>query len=43
MVKDLRDRAREGTITLVYSARDEVHNDAIVLRNVILGKEGAFQ
>jgi len=39
MVKDLRDRAREGTITLVYSARDEVHNDAIVLRNVILGKK----
>jgi uncharacterized protein YeaO (DUF488 family) len=39
MVKDLRARAREGTITLVYSARDEVHNDAIVLRDVILGKK----
>jgi uncharacterized protein YeaO (DUF488 family) len=39
MVKDLRARAREGTITLVYSARDEVHNDAIVLRDVVLGKK----
>ncbi len=42
---DLRGRAREGRITLVYSAKDEVHNDAVVLRNVILGradpKEGA--
>ena len=34
---DLRRRAREGPITLVYSARDENHNDAVVLRNVILG------
>ena len=37
-VKDLRRRAREGPITLVYSARDEIHNDAVVLRNVILGR-----
>lgn len=37
-LKDLRRRAREGPITLVYSARDEVHNDAVVLRNVILGR-----
>ena len=38
ILKDLRRRAREGPITLVYSARDEVHNDAVVLRDVILGK-----
>jgi uncharacterized protein YeaO (DUF488 family) len=37
-LKDLRRRAREGPITLVYSARDEIHNDAVVLRNVILGR-----
>ena len=36
-LKGLRRRAREGTITLVYSAKDEIHNDAVVLRNVILG------
>ena len=38
MLKDLRRRAREGPITLVYSARDEAHNDAVVLRDVILGR-----
>ena len=38
ILKDLRRRAREGPITLVYSARDEAHNDAVVLRDVILGK-----
>jgi uncharacterized protein YeaO (DUF488 family) len=37
-LKDFRRRAREGPITLVYSARDEIHNDAVVLRNVILGR-----
>jgi len=37
-LKDLRRHAREGRITLVYSAKDEVHNDAVVLRNVILGR-----
>ena len=36
ILKDLRRRAREVPITLVYSARDEIHNDAIVLRDVIL-------
>jgi uncharacterized protein YeaO (DUF488 family) len=34
---DLREQARRGPITLVYSARDEDHNDAIVLREVLLG------
>jgi uncharacterized protein YeaO (DUF488 family) len=38
VLKDLRRRARERPITLVYSARDEIHNDAVVLRNVILGR-----
>jgi uncharacterized protein YeaO (DUF488 family) len=34
----LRELAREGPITLVYSAHDEVHNDAVVLRDVLLGR-----
>ena len=38
ILKDLRRRAHEAPITLVYSARDEAHNDALVLRDVILGK-----
>jgi uncharacterized protein YeaO (DUF488 family) len=36
LVEELRARARKGRITLVFSAHDEVHNDAVVLRNVIL-------
>lgn len=31
----LRRRARHGTLTLVYSARDSEHNDAVVLAEVL--------
>lgn len=37
-VARLRVLARKSTITLVYSARDELHNDAVVLRGVLLGR-----
>jgi uncharacterized protein YeaO (DUF488 family) len=37
-LRDLRNRARRGPVTLVYSAHDEAHNDAVVLRNVLLGR-----
>jgi uncharacterized protein YeaO (DUF488 family) len=33
---ELRELARQGTLTLVYGARDEAHNDAVVLRDVLL-------
>jgi uncharacterized protein YeaO (DUF488 family) len=36
MLNDLRRLAREGTITLIYAARDEAHNEAVVLRDVLL-------
>lgn len=32
----LRALAREGTVTLVFGARDEEHNEAVVLRDVLL-------
>lgn len=35
----IRARARAGVVTLVYSAHDEQHNDAVVLRAVLLGRE----
>jgi uncharacterized protein YeaO (DUF488 family) len=35
----LRDLAKQGPITLVYSARDEVHNDAVALRDFLLGRQ----
>jgi uncharacterized protein YeaO (DUF488 family) len=31
----LRRRARDGTLTLVYAARDSEHNDAVVLATVL--------
>lgn len=34
----LRSLARHGPITLVYSAHDEQHNDAVELRELILGQ-----
>jgi uncharacterized protein YeaO (DUF488 family) len=34
----LRDWARQGSITLVFSAHDEIHNDAVVLRDLLLGR-----
>jgi uncharacterized protein YeaO (DUF488 family) len=32
---ELRRRARSGTLTLVYSARDTEHNDAVVLAEIL--------
>jgi uncharacterized protein YeaO (DUF488 family) len=28
---ELRERARQGRVTIVYAARDEEHNNAVVL------------
>ena len=35
---ELRARARSGRITLVFAAHDEIHNHAIVLRDILLGR-----
>lgn len=32
----IRSLAKQQTVTLVYSARDEEHNDAVVLKDVLL-------
>jgi uncharacterized protein YeaO (DUF488 family) len=34
-LRELRRRAREGTLTLVYGARDSEHNDAVVLAELL--------
>jgi uncharacterized protein YeaO (DUF488 family) len=34
-LKELRRRARAGTLTLVYGARDPEHNDAVVLAEIL--------
>ncbi len=36
-VEGLRALARQGRVTLLFGARDEVHNEAVVLRDVLLG------
>ena len=35
----LRALARQGPITLVFSAHDEAHNDAVALRDFLLGRQ----
>ena len=36
LLAQLRDIARQGVLTMVYSAHDEQHNDALVLQELIL-------
>ena len=36
LIAELRFLARKSPITLVYAAYDELHNDAVVLRDVLL-------
>jgi uncharacterized protein YeaO (DUF488 family) len=38
LLAELRRDARSGAITLVYGARDQTHNEAVVVRNVVLGR-----
>jgi len=35
LIKVLKQKAREGTITLIYGARDENHNGALVLKEFL--------
>ena len=34
-LSELREQSRQRNITLVYAARDELHNDAVVLKQVL--------
>jgi len=35
LIKLLKRKAKEGTITLIYAARDEAHNSALVLKQFL--------
>jgi uncharacterized protein YeaO (DUF488 family) len=35
LIKVLNQKAREGTITLIYGARDEKQNEALVLKQIL--------
>jgi uncharacterized protein YeaO (DUF488 family) len=39
-LKELRKLARKAKITLVYAAKDEAHNNAVVLRAILRIKGG---
>jgi uncharacterized protein YeaO (DUF488 family) len=36
LLDQIRDLARRGTVTLLFGAHDEKHNDAVVLREVLM-------
>ncbi len=38
LLAELKARLKAGPVTLVYSAKDEEHNDAIVLRQLLEGR-----
>lgn len=40
-LQPLRDALKRGTVTLVYSAHDEAHNQAVVLREFLLKPSSA--
>ena len=37
LLEELRNLARSGPVTLVFAARDEAHNEAVALRDQLLG------
>jgi len=38
LVEEIREAARSSPVTLVYGARDEAHNDAVVLKELLTGE-----
>ncbi|MGA2286597.1 MAG: DUF488 domain-containing protein [Dehalococcoidia bacterium] len=40
LLAELAGQARDSNVTLVYSARDEAHNNAIILRDMIVERLG---
>lgn len=39
LLTQLHALARQEPLTLIYSAHDKIHNDAVVLRDVLLGRK----
>jgi uncharacterized protein YeaO (DUF488 family) len=37
-IDELRDRANRGPVTIVYAARDQKHNNAVVLAELVRGR-----
>ena len=41
LIEEICKAARGGPVTLVYAARDEAHNDAVVLKELLTGVSAA--
>ena len=39
LVDEIRRQARHGPVTLLYAAKDETHNEAIVIQRVLQGRK----
>jgi uncharacterized protein YeaO (DUF488 family) len=37
LLGELRTLARRGSVTLIYAARDQDHNEAVIIRDVLVG------
>lgn len=37
LLDKIRELARRGTITLIYAARDQEHNEAVIIRDKLVG------
>ncbi len=37
-LEDLRELARRGPVTLIYAARDQEHNEAVIIRQMLVGR-----
>jgi uncharacterized protein YeaO (DUF488 family) len=40
LVAELKGRAKKGTVTLLYSTKDEAHNQAVALQSYLLRPQG---
>lgn len=40
VLRDLKQKSKGQTLTLVYGARDEEHNEALVLKKILAGRKG---
>ena len=38
LINAIKDKLKEGTVTLVYGAKDKKHNDAVALKEYLEGK-----
>jgi len=39
LIDELRSLSKRGTVTIVYSAKDELHNQAVVLKEILERRE----